>query len=254
MYYLFSLALCVYMLATCALLLALLVLRENWMSANNSYSMTSTERRLHQPQALSSSGQQISGTSWRPHGWLTLIAVAGIWLLAAVTMHRFVSDLNISSIASSLFQVSGTIAALVLPAAELAGQRLANKVTSWNQHVKNWKQKENAMKRFDDIERATQYARLGSVTIVCSFLFSTGALLFSPGVEAKGHPSFVDKLFVGGTLSCLIVGFVMLLPFTWSLMRFQYKRDEVEWMLDARVKGHESRKTKAIPTKLPKKC
>jgi hypothetical protein len=178
-------------------------------------------------------------------GFVALMFAFLIGLVTAVVILPYsLKPEALSSVASTIFQVCGTFVALLLPTAQLAGDRVTGYVNAWVKLVRSRDHIPFVLRSFNELERVISISWIGCLFIVCAFLLST-VELFTPGVPAiypfitKTTPSQLSPLdisLISWTLAFLLVGFALLLPFIRFLYSFgALDRDQFIEMLNVRA-------------------
>jgi hypothetical protein len=158
-----------------------------------------------------------------PIFWNTaLLFVAAIFVLYLLLQPLDLASDETASVAGTLFQVTGTIAALLLPVAELTGNRMNQGREQWMRIVINeerQRRKEAVDAALEDLGRLRDFgviARRSSLYLLCAFFLSTAAL-FTPGVSWSDRTKmdfyWVDNSLIGGALGFMVVGLIILWPF-----------------------------------------
>jgi hypothetical protein len=127
-------------------------------------------------------------------------------------------------VATIVFATSGTMVALVLPAAQLANESIRRIGEYWLERVnervsgdgKDYQAIENtcslAMRFITEIKGVASFAWRGSIYVLFAFFLSSIALL-TPRVMLCSYIILVDYILLGGALGFLLVGAFLYYPF-----------------------------------------
>ncbi len=152
--------------------------------------------------------------------WKSLSLIGLITSILAFQVPWGVININAPSIASSIFQVAGTMVALVLPAAEISNHfisKLANDLlaTIIAERVDDDLTRET-VQRFTKELRVNMYpAWRASVYALCSFILSSMAMISPPKTFPIFSPCLalsVDYLLVGASLGFLVMAGIWFFP------------------------------------------
>lgn len=138
------------------------------------------------------------------------------------------SDATSETISAAVFGASGTIVALALPAAELAGNSITRIGEYWIARFSNPSKeppnKQFALGEIRKIKEKALTARYGSFLVLCAFIVSAISLL-TRGILSIRNVVHLDRFLLGLSLGLLLVGVVFFFPFTWSVYRLDALRD-----------------------------
>jgi hypothetical protein len=153
---------------------------------------------------------------------LAAICLSGLFIWLS---WRFRPDEALSGIAATIFGTSGTIVALALPAAELAGNSISRIAEFWvgrfaeSSGGSSTKQKPNKLMALKELRKTRQeamIARRGSGYVLAAFILAAFSLL-TPRIFFDGWVFFLDYVLVGLSCGFLIIGALLFFPFTWSV-------------------------------------
>lgn len=161
-----------------------------------------------------------------PHRSLWVVGLATAALTAVIDSRRGL-DAQLSDITSYIFAVSGTFVALVLPAAELAGNLIARRLEYWAAELSkaggDIREQKNtageAVSYFDEMRNQAIPAWRGSLYVFCAFLASSVALLLPHKFQTCGYVIPSGALLVGVSLAFLLVGSFQFFPFAFYVYR-----------------------------------
>lgn len=125
---------------------------------------------------------------------------------------------NILNIAPWVFAISGTMVALVIPAAGLAGGLITRIVEYWLKRVADTEEKNRPQKArlgLEFIKEAKKNAipaLRGSIYVLCAFFLSSIAI-FAPRITLCSCTILVDFGLLGIALGFLLVGAFLFYPF-----------------------------------------
>jgi hypothetical protein len=150
-------------------------------------------------------------------------------LLFIALLKLFRPDVN--NISAAVFGASGTIVALALPAAELAGNSISRIGEYWIQRFADSTpgsserpNKEFALKEIRKIKERALTARRGSAYVLGAFILGAFSLI-TPQTVVGRWIFRIDYLLVGFSFGLLIVGAALFFPFTWSVYRLNALED-----------------------------
>jgi hypothetical protein len=137
-------------------------------------------------------------------------------MLLAVESPVGVIQFNVANVATSVFQVAGTMVALALPAAELASNAITNAenlLIASLRHTDRQKQLAETELVTDEMKQNLQPAWRASVFALCSFVLSAFAMI-APDVKwrAGGLALSVDSGIVAASLMFLVVAALSFFP------------------------------------------
>jgi len=156
---------------------------------------------------------------------LAILVAGGFYILTLIIKPENISDINIS-----VFAVSGTIVALILPAAELASHSLRRVTEYWlNRIVKvevNQRGETAGLgsELIDEAEKKALCTWHGSICMVISLILSSIGL-FTPRMMYRGYIIHIDYLLLSGALGFLFIGIFSYLPFVRWIYCFEEVRD-----------------------------
>lgn len=170
------------------------------------------------------------GGSFLHKSLMAVVLVAAV--LTALTVDRDDLEHKMTEIASYVFTVSGTIVALVLPAAELAGHFIARRLEFWTEKVSHAESEakldnlKEAVRFFHDAKARAVPAWRGSLYVFCSFVLATVVLFIPPtfSLTIYLYKFQVGYAILGGAIAFLLVGSASFLPFAFFIYRLDLLR------------------------------
>jgi hypothetical protein len=161
---------------------------------------------------------------------LSLVIVLLVTLIFIALLCLLKPDLNLSQISSAILGTSGTIVALALPAAELAGQSVTRTGEYWVSRFADPEKmglppsKKKALEEIGKVKEKALTARRGSLYVLCAFVLSSFALL-TPRFEIGGKVILLDYVLIALAWGFLLTGAALFFPFTWSVYRLDALQD-----------------------------
>ncbi len=159
---------------------------------------------------------------------LSLVVVALVGAAFGGALFYFRPEQNMAGIAAAVFSAAGTIVALMLPAAELAGQSLTRVADYWlDRFIKPGRRRPDKDVALGDIETHRWKARTaqrGSSYVLYAFVLSAFALL-TPHVELGPQTFHAEHVLLGLAGGFLLVGSALFFPFAWAVYRLDDLKD-----------------------------
>jgi hypothetical protein len=154
-------------------------------------------------------------------------------------------------IAFAVFAASATFGALVLPAAELAGGVVKEKVNFWmgvtyGSAPSPWQAVKTSL---DQIEKYAEWVRTGSVFVLLAVVMASLSLFVPKIPLASGRVLRLDYVFAGSGCGTLLVGAILFVPFALSVYQLDAlgsAKDHIERTL-ARKPPQRAQTEKRIP-------
>lgn len=176
--------------------------------------------------------------------WVLVFIATGVFLIALCFVKP---DGHLSDIAAALFSAAGTIVALGLPAAELAGNAITRVGEYWVNRFANPEKrtpnKKRALREIQRVKEKAHSARRGSIYVLGAFILAAFAML-----TPQAALGTLRLAYVLVALSCglLLVGSVLFFPFAW----FVYRLDALQDAEDAILNYSEQKIVAPPPTEI----
>lgn len=159
--------------------------------------------------------KEIGSAVLRP---VSLVVVGVVTTIFAFRAPWGKMDVDVQTTAASIFQVSGTMVALVLPAAQLSNQLITELANAFKLSVKDSVSAERKrsvfLERGDLLRERMSPAWTASVYALCAFILSSVAMVM-PEVDIPLGDRFalaIDRLALGLSLGFLVVGSLWFYP------------------------------------------
>lgn len=164
--------------------------------------------------------------------WTLVVIVAGALLIALCLVKP---DAHLNDIAAALFSAAGTIVALALPAAELAGNAITRVGEYWVDRFANPRKetpnKKRALREIKKVKEKAHIARRGSVYVLGAFILGAFSML-TPNASLGSLPLAYVLVALSGGL--LLVGSLLFFPFAWFVYRLDALQDAEDAIINYR--------------------